>query len=640
MRELTSLKGAIIEKIYHVGDEVLFHLYHDHNKKILRVIMGRLIHLTNYAKVNPQVPTSFCMYLRKYLKGSRIIGLSQPDYERVIIISFRKKEETYKVVFELFGSGNIIITTDTGLIKHCIRFQRFSARVIKPGVKYKLPPSNINLSTMNLDTFKKIIRTSNKPDIVRTLAVNINIGGTYAEEACLNANINKTLKPTTITDESLKELYNAIQEIINKAKTITLKPRVILKGEEPIDVTPFELNYYKSNKSKEFTTFNEAIDFFYARTEKLESESKKEEIINLRKTKILNKLKQQEEYVKELKNESIKLKNKAQLIKNNLYLIERIIKSLLRAHEKGYTWTEIKQMIEQEKNNESQEAKLIKELKPENNELILNLADGIKITLNSDVRTLMNELFEKSKKLERKITGAIEAVERTKKELNNTKTIIIKENTPRMINRKSKEWFEKFKWSRTSEGLLAITGRNAQQNEQLINNYLEPNDLVFHAEIHGSPFTILRKGREANKESIKEAAQFTAIHSSSWSKGSPVNVYYIKPYQVDKNAPSGEYLRTGGFMIHGKKTYIKSLKMELSIGINIIGELNYKIISGPKNVIKNKCKHFATIEPGTKDKTIITHELNDFFKQKGFKINFEDIKATLPDGGSRITGLI
>ena len=145
------------------------------------------------------------------------------------------------------------------------------------------------------------------------------------------------------------------------------------------------------------------------------------------------------------------------------------------------------------------------------------------------------KLFEKAKKLESKIEGAEAEVERVRKKLAEAGNVEVKANIPKKINSTGKEWFERFKWFRTSEGFLAISGRSARQNEELMRKYLMPDDLVFHADIHGSPFTILHKGRKAGEQSIIEAAQFTAAHSSAWKKGIAVDVYSVLPYQVSNS---------------------------------------------------------------------------------------------------------
>ncbi len=639
VRELTGLRNAIVQKIYQTGDEILFHLYHEHERKVLRVVVGKLIHLTSYVKENPSVPPNFCMYLRKYLKGSRIAEISQPNYERVIKIVFRKGDSTFNLFFELFGTGNAVVTTEDDVIKQPLFFKRFSSRQIRPGVVYTLPPSSFDLSDLDVVSFKRVIKSSDK-DIVRALAVDIGLGGTYAEEVCINAGVDKSLNPSQISDDMMDVLFNVLLELINRAKHSVIDARVIMSGSEIVDVTPFELKYFAGKKFKTFDSFNEALDFFYARSENLSASQEKEKLVNERKKKILEQLKQREDYVNQLKQQSALLKEKAMELKGNLYTAERVLKSLLDAHRAGYSWEEIREMINKERARGSAEALLIREFAPDENRIVLDLAGGIELNLNSDVREVMNNLFEKAKKLESKIEGAEAEVERVRKKLAEAGNVEVKANIPKKINSTGKEWFERFKWFRTSEGFLAISGRSAQQNEELMRKYLMPDDLVFHADIHGSPFTILHKGRKAGEQSIIEAAQFTAAHSSAWKKGIAVDVYSVLPYQVSKEAPSGEYIATGGFMIKGKKTYYKSIKPELCIGVNVIGELSYKLVSGPKSAVKIKCGHFVTIEPGSNPQNEIIREIINFFKSKGYKFDFETIKAVLPDGECRITGAI
>ena len=217
VRELTGLRNAIVQKIYQTGDEILFHLYHEHERKVLRVVVGKLIHLTSYVKENPSVPPNFCMYLRKYLKGSRIAEISQPNYERVIKIVFRKGDSTFNLFFELFGTGNAVVTTEDDVIRQPLFFKRFSSRQIRPGVVYTLPPSSFDLSDLDEVSFKRVIKSSDK-DIVRALAVDIGLGGTYAEEVCINAGVDKSLNPSQISDDMMDVLFNALLELKDISK--------------------------------------------------------------------------------------------------------------------------------------------------------------------------------------------------------------------------------------------------------------------------------------------------------------------------------------------------------------------------------------------------------------------------------------
>ena len=76
---------------------------------------------------------------------------------------------------------------------------------------------------------------------------------------------------------------------------------------------------------------------------------------------------------------------------------------------------------------------------------------------------------------------------------------------------RNKEWYERYRWFITSDGLLAIGGRDASSNSAIIRKHLEEQDLVFHAEIHGSPFFILKNSHSLDNidRSLLEVGQAT-----------------------------------------------------------------------------------------------------------------------------------
>lgn len=43
------------------------------------------------------------------------------------------------------------------------------------------------------------------------------------------------------------------------------------------------------------------------------------------------------------------------------------------------------------------------------------------------------------------------------------------------------------------------------------------------------------------------------------------NAFWVKPEQVTKTAPTGEYLTTGSFMIRGKKNYLPATHLILGL---------------------------------------------------------------------------
>ncbi len=638
VRELSSLIDSKIEKIYQIGDEFVFKLYKNGEHPILRVIKGKLIHLTSYLKENPQVPSHFCMYLRKYLQSGRIIGITQPGMERIIELRIRSRGQIFRLIFELFSKGNVVVTDDAHLIKQVLEVQKFGVRELRPGKEYSYPPSKFDLAHLDFLSFKRIIKSSEKDKLVTALAVDVALGGPYAEEICLTSNVNKNSDPKMLSEEDLKSCYEALVSIVKKVKYLELNPRVVLKRGVPIDVIPFPFKFYEDYEFKSFPTFNSALDYYYVSSEKALFEARKQEAVASEREKIMNQIKMQEEHLNYLERESASLRRKAEFVKSNLCLIKTIQESLLNAKRNGYSWPEIKEMLAKERESQTPEASLIRELKPEDMSVVLDFDDGLEIGLTEDVSVFMNSLFERAKKLESKIEGAKKAIEESKAELERVSIskLDFERNVPKKTFRKASEWYSRFKWFFSSEGFLVITGRDAHQNEELIRKYLEPKDLVFHADVFGSPFTIVRNGESCGEVTKLEAAQFTAAHSRAWELKSPIDVYYVLPHQVSKQAPSGEYISTGSFMISGKKNYFKNIAPEICVGVEELGEFNYRLISGPKTAVSKKSKHYLIVRPGDASKSEIINEIRSFFKNYGYNIPVEDLQQALPSKGFKI----
>ncbi len=169
--------------------------------------------------------------------------------------------------------------------------------------------------------------------------------------------------------------------------------------------------------------------------------------------------------------------------------------------------------------------------------------------------------------------------------------------------RKRKKWFEKFKWFRSSQGFLVVAGRNASQNEMLIKKHTEGKDLVFHADIPGAAFVIIKsEGHDIPEETKKEAAEFAAANSKAWARGmGNVDIFSVTPDQVSKTPPSGQYLPKGSFMIHGERVWYRDMELKLSVGVKIDREERVaKVMAGPVMSIRKNSDYFVTVRPGFK----------------------------------------
>jgi len=250
----------------------------------------------------------------------------------------------------------------------------------------------------------------------------------------------------------------------------------------------------------------------------------------------------------------------------------------------------------------------------------------IKIDINKSVEKNAAIYFDKSKKAKKKLEGAKEALERSKKKLAKLKKEKPKQEKKQKKETK-KEWYEKFRWFISSEQFLCIGGRDATTNEIIIKKYAEENDLVFHTDIAGSPFFIIKtENKKPTEKTINETAIATAGFSRAWKMGiASADVFYVKPEQVTKKAKAGEYLQKGAFMIYGKKNYLKpAIKFA-------VGKINDKIMAGPINAIKKNCEKFIEIEQGNEKASSVAKKI-----QKKIGGEIDDIIRVLPAGGCKI----
>jgi len=311
----------------------------------------------------------------------------------------------------------------------------------------------------------------------------------------------------------------------------------------------------------------------------------------------------------------------------------------------GKTWQEIISQIENEKKIGETPSNYFESLDTRN--LVLNLSiDGLSFSLKlrKSVQENAANYYDRAKKAEKKVKGAEKAIEETLgriEELKQRKEIVVEDTGKPIKKRKKKAWYEKFRWFYTSENFLVIGGQDAVANEILIKKPTEPYDFVFHADIAGAPFMLIKtQGKTPSQQSIQEAAQLAASHSRAWkAKFTALDVYWIHPKQVSKTPPSGEYLKKGAFVIRGKKNYVRKTPLRLSIGVDT-KTTPVTVIGGPKDAVKSKTDNYVEIVPGDLPSRQLANKIKQVLKQKSpenlqekvSQIPIEQIQAFIPYG--------
>ena len=240
--------------------------------------------------------------------------------------------------------------------------------------------------------------------------------------------------------------------------------------------------------------------------------------------------------------------------------------------------------------------------------------------------------FEKAKKIKKKIEGAENALNANIKRLNDLASKKEKAEREKSAQEKfrerKQEWYEKFRWFISSEGLLVVGGRDATSNEVVIKKHTEPNDLVFHTDLAGSPFFVVKSGGVPIGEKTKEeAADATCTFSRVWKLGLQTSpVFYVSPEQVSKKTKAGEYMGKGAFMIYGKTSYINN-KINLAIGIT----KQQQIMAGPLESVKFRCEKYVSLEQGGEKVSSVAKYI-----QHKIGGTIDEIIRALPSGGFRV----
>lgn len=255
------------------------------------------------------------------------------------------------------------------------------------------------------------------------------------------------------------------------------------------------------------------------------------------------------------------------------------------------------------------------------------------IDLRKSVEENAAFFFEKAKKAKRKLEGIEQAVRRFRDLeaglLSEQEFALVEEKRLQEKVVRKREWFEKFHWFLSSDGLLCLGGRDAVSNDVLVKKHVEKGDVVFHTEAPGSPFFVVKSGgQKIGDVTIEEAGQATAVYSRDWKRGVAASeVYWVLPEQVSKQAMAGEFLGRGAFMISGRRNYLRPV-MKASVGVLGDG----RVMGGPVSAVKKHCQKFVLIIQGDEK---VSSAAKKIAKILGTD-DIDGVVAALPVGGVKV----
>ncbi|PSP94335.1 hypothetical protein BRC91_05980 [Halobacteriales archaeon QS_4_62_28] len=689
-RELGGYRGAKLDKAYLYEDDLLRLKMRDYDRGRVELLIEvgerKRAHVVDAEHVPdaPGRPPNFAMMMRNRMQGSDLADVRQFEFDRILEFEFEREDANTTVVAELFGDGNIAVLDEHGEVVDCLETVRLKSRTVAPGAQYEFPSARFNPLTVDYDTFLARMGQS-EADVVRTLATQLNFGGLYGEELCSRADIpyNQAIEDT---DESeFERLYEVIEELKEQLRSGDIDPRVYYETEDidgeakkrRVDVTPIPLEEYIELESEAFETFTGALDEYYYEVEReveevvdpasnrpdFESEIEKYERI----------IQQQQGAIDDFEADAQAEREKAELVYARYDLVDELLSTIQAARAEDTSWDEIEERFEQGKEQGITAAEAVERIDASEGTVTLSI-DGTRMTLDASVGVEKNadQLYTEAKRIEDKKAGALTAIEDTREDLEAAKQRreeweltdedergedeatgddgetdwLSRSSIP---VRKQDNWYDRFRWFRTSNDFLVIGGRNADQNEELVKKYLERGDKFFHAQAHGGPVTVLKAtGPSESSRDVdipdrdrREAANFAVSYSSVWKDGKYAgDAYVVDPDQVSKTPESGEYLEKGGFAVRGDRTYFRDIEVDVAVGITCEGRTG--VIGGPTTAIEPAAATSIRLEPGQYAQNDIAKRLYREFKERFADESFvrnvaspDLIQEFLPPGGSR-----
>lgn len=607
-RELSSaLSGTYVSNIYSIGESQLLRMKRpsgeeDSRDEVSLVLSPKLGAWVTRSPVRVET-TEFTSRLRSYLLRARLVSVSQLDLDRVLSLKFRGKGEdsSYDLILEMMPPGNLVLTDGKGDVALALREVRSESRRVVKGQRY-LPPAQgkVSIESLTLDELGRAL--SGERTVGRALGRSLSIPRRYVEEILARTS-HAQADSSALSQEEAERLYGAIRGL---AEGLERPAPSLVKSEDG------------------------TLEVMVTKPQKLEVIERAQDLSTLLDKVLLPQLLAGEEKAPRTGGDEAEAhERRVQEYKATLAGLESKRQAFARLS------AELRELAPRARAAVDGEeaagiAKGTKLLPADLAEALPNLAEKGPASVSSAI-------FDRAKKADaqaREVEEAIKGVEAKLKRESGK----VEAKRPRTVSlaRAKKDWYEKFRWFFTTGGKLAIGGRDAQSNTALIRRHVEASDTVYHADLFGSPFFVLKGGRDQTDEEVKEVAKATVTFSSAWKTGlGAADAYWVEPSQVGAAGPSGEYLAHGSFAIKGKKNFVNKNPVEVSVGVDESG----RVVSGPEEAVMRMAKAHVAVIP-SRDKPSdtakkIAHELGAYL-DPGVKVTVDDVLRMLPAGGGKV----
>ncbi|KAJ1983292.1 hypothetical protein H4R34_001376 [Dimargaris verticillata] len=400
--------GLRLQNIYDVTSRTyLLKFSKPQSKDFLLIESGIRLHTTEFTREKANMPSNFCIKLRKHLRTRRLTGVTQLGLDRIVDFEFAGGDHvpTYHLITEFYASGNIILTDS----EYCILAL---LRVVKPnedtriavGQTYDIRQFAREFEPMTADRLITALCSAGPKDgLKKVINTHTAYGPALIEHVLCRANLEPALKVATQFDTApespqftrlLAELTEA-DRLIHTLQHQPAKGCIVLadpvKSNSALSPTnpdaehpdanlftefhPYRFAQFEQRRVQSYDTFDKAVDTYFSSIEgqKLTMKSRAYEEAAAKK---LDSIRQEQMgRIKGLEQAQVTNVHKANLIHQNQELVDQAIAVIRSAVASGMGWKDIEDLVAQERGHSNPVAQAISTLKLKTNRIVLALRE-------------------------------------------------------------------------------------------------------------------------------------------------------------------------------------------------------------------------------------------------------------------------
>ena len=233
-----------------------------------------LLYFTDKNKPSPLIAPNFCMLLRKHIGNAKIIRITQPGLERVVIMELEHLNDLgdvcqKKLILELMGKhSNLIFTDENDMILDSIKHvssNMSSVREVLPGRPYFIPRTQEKQDPLTITEkeFSRLIGSASCPAAKAVYTSLTGISPLLASEMCFRANLSPELSAEDLNQEQMQALFTAFSGIRTQILEKAYAPQIIYREKEPVEYSVLPLMQFGSDYHAEISDSVSAMLYTY-----------------------------------------------------------------------------------------------------------------------------------------------------------------------------------------------------------------------------------------------------------------------------------------------------------------------------------------------------------------------------------------